>query len=414
MGHPDRWPHPVDYFLEACYYRHWFQWTVIPVKEKRSAVAWKQFQSRRPSMWEIRRLFRRPRVVTGVAVVGGWVSGSLAIRDFDSRHAYGEWALRNRRIADLCPTAITPRGLHVYFRLWRPAFISWTDGELRGTTGQYTLLPPSEGPGGVRYRWWHGDPKPSDFPLLDLHEAGFIDADHPPDGHRPVRRGRVTPPPESVDIRTSGRVTHSVLDLSESVPSGTLSAVLDSLPEGPGERNRSLFELARRLKRLPHLMDAPAADVELVVRQRFKLARPVIRTKDWKTSWLDFRNAWRNVRPPGGPDNAMELMRAAAAGELPYTAAGYGDEATRKLLAVCVALASEAAGGDFHMSCRIAQEVCGFGCQMTAARRLAAFVGAGLLELVKPGTGGTSRRLATIYRVRPDRAVTVRGSNAGS
>jgi hypothetical protein len=193
-----------------------------------------------------------------------------------------------------------------------------------------------------------------------------------------------------------------VLDGSEFGLVGVREVVVACLQDGPGERRERLFHLARCLKGLPQVADADPESLENVVRHWHRLALPFIRTKEWATSWKDFRAAWECVRYPAGRGPALELLTAAVAGELPDSAAGFTDVPTRKLLAVCRALDALGWQGKFFLACRTAARVCGFGSHMTAARRLQAFVDIDLIEIVEAGSGGTSKRIAASYRLRPD------------
>src|SRR4051794_2221366 len=86
------WSHPIDFLQEALVYRG-FGWSVLPCVRKKGAVGWKPLQKCRPTDKGIGRMFKRARQrVTGVAVVCGRVSGGLAVRDFDTREAYRQWA----------------------------------------------------------------------------------------------------------------------------------------------------------------------------------------------------------------------------------------------------------------------------------------------------------------------------------
>jgi hypothetical protein len=187
--------------------------------------------------------------------------------------------------------------------------------------------------------------------------------------------------------------------------SAVWGAIEASLPDGPGQRNASVFVLARRLRALPHLADADAADLEPVVRAWHRRALSVIRTKGWRITWADFRTAWANVRFPASECPARRLMEAAASGPEPLVAAGFSDPAVRRLVAVCVALqdAAEQWGGrHFFLSCRTAAAACGFPGEngyRTASRWLKRFVERGVLEIVERGTIGVASRKASCYRV---------------
>lgn len=184
-----------------------------------------------------------------------------------------------------------------------------------------------------------------------------------------------------------------------------------TLPEGPGQRHERLFELARRLKGLPHRSDAPAESLESVARAWWRVALNAIRTKEWEETWSDFRNAWETVRFPIGTGAVSEVIRLATAdpGPLPAGLArrpGADLELpVRKLHAACRALqtAAEMRGADtFFLSWRTAAFECGFKGEngyRTAGRWLERFVRANLLELVVRGIGGTKARLASEYRL---------------
>jgi hypothetical protein len=175
------WPQQLDYLQAALTFRH-FGWSVIPMNGKDPVGRWKWWQNHR--MWDQRLgvAFRWRPPVTGLAVILGKVSGWLACRDFDSREVYLNWARKHPDLAVACPTALTWRGAHVYFRNRDKIerFCKWADGELRANCRHYVVLPPSEHPRGGHYRWCSPEPVgPSAFPWLRLGETGFIDGDHP-------------------------------------------------------------------------------------------------------------------------------------------------------------------------------------------------------------------------------------------
>ena len=67
-------------------------------------------------------------------------------------------------------------------------------------------------------------------------------------------------------------------------------AIRETLPTGPGQRNRRVFDLARALQGM--FPDANPNDLEGYVRRWYMLALPYIRSKDYQESLHDFAYAW--------------------------------------------------------------------------------------------------------------------------
>jgi len=411
--------HKPDYLEEALIFRG-YGWSVFPTIGKRPAVSWKWLQSGRARDHEIGRMFRRRSGISGVAVVLARISGGLATRDFDTIESYKKWASRNQQLATLCPTVLTARGAHVYCRLWDETWATWEDGELRGSVKQYALLPPSEHPYGGRYCWLRSIPRISDFPRLLLHETGFIDDEHPP-RRMPSQMAKpwTRPARPTEDTQTEVCVTQEVLsmylpvDVSEVVVSEVavsevvvsevvVRVVMRCLPCGPGQRHACIFRLARCLKGVASLSTANSSELEAVVRHWHRLARPVIRTKDWNTSWVDFVDAWERLRYPIRDCPALELAPPWLLDDAPEQVLGYADEPTRRLFKLCRALDAQTGGEPFYLSCRTAQDICAFTNTMTASHRLKTFVDQGILDLIRPGTRSATKRKAATYKLRRD------------
>lgn len=98
--------------------------SVIPVRvdgSKQPVVSeWRTYQQRRPTPEELRKWFKG--TATGIAIIGGVVSGNLTRLDFDEGSAYDDW-LKQCEECDLgsvvaeCPLVETPRGgRHLYMR----------------------------------------------------------------------------------------------------------------------------------------------------------------------------------------------------------------------------------------------------------------------------------------------------------
>lgn len=421
---------PINYLQDALICRHW-GWSIIPVSGKGPALAeWTSRQTRRPTDRRLGQDFGS-RNVTGLGVILGRISDFLCCRDFDVVQSYLAWAAAYPHLAALLPTVQTYRGFQVYCRMFGEVWRVFEDGELRGTSKGYAVLPPSWHPEGIRYEWVGNYPAgPSSFPRLNLADTGFdIDFSRRTVSCAPgavvtsvalVRRPQSDQKPEQDSANTEQKkaknkktscVTRTAVRTSDDYggaaagrsatdadPTEVWEAVARCLPDGPGERHRRLFDLARSLKALAHLTDADSEALEGIVRRWHQQALAHIRTKCWATTWRDFRDAWMRVRFPMGSGPLDEAMRVALAAPMPPAVGGYTDEPTRRLLAVCAKLQEFAGDGPFFLACRSAKKLCGFTNHMTAARRLGKFVAEGILKLVKPGSGGTRFRRAADYR----------------
>lgn len=324
--------------------------SIIPVIGKQPACRWRHYQKERPSPEVVQKLFER-RGITGLAVVLGRVSGGLAARDFDDAGAYHTWAAENPADAKRLPTVQTARGFHVYGRLKEEVFIDLGDGELRADSGHYVLLPPSVHPDGPVYSWLN--------PL--------------PDGRLPLL-------PRSLTWKagSGGATTHQPRQHIACVPPAAVDAIEATLPSGPGQRNRRVFDLARRLKGIANLDTSPAA-LKAIVAEWHRLALPVINTKPFGETRSDFQVAWQRVKRPHGT-----TVRAAfdAARRKPLAPIDDSD-GLGVLAALCRNLGATC--GAFYLSCRTVEELFGVP-RMTAWRWLQAIQFHGVIEPVSTGT----------------------------
>jgi hypothetical protein len=149
-------------------------WSIIPIavgtKKPPKGIRWKQYQTRLPKEEELRWWFA-DRDDLGLAVIFGAVSGGLVCRDFDEVAGYRRWERAHPDLARMLPTVETPRGRHVYFQ----ALPEWhvfenlrpmENGEYRGDSGHYCLLPPSQHPDGSHYKWLVPLPE-GELPLIE-------------------------------------------------------------------------------------------------------------------------------------------------------------------------------------------------------------------------------------------------------
>ena len=342
-------------------------WSIIRTAPgtKKAVGKWTQFQNQPADESQIRTWFGKAKDY-GLAVVLGPVSGGLVCRDFDVQAAYDRWAAAHTDLATTLPTVATARGRHVYFRAAAVdlRFVDLRqidppeDGEYRGDSGHYCLLPPSRHPDGPQYIWLVPLPD-GPIPLVpDVRAAGFL-------------------PKASVNTEGAENTGNELIELAVSSASSVSSVYTDEekdqegitpdriervirecLPTGPGRRNRQVFELARGIKAMPELAGKDLEDLKPIVQRWHKLAMPIIKTKEFSETWIDFLQAWPRVKIPKGA-TMTTIMQKALEAPMPPVAERYEEERIQRLVALCYQLGREANGGKFFLSCRTAGSLLG-------------------------------------------------------
>ena len=289
---------PVELLLTAALDYAARGFCVLPVAGKRPACrSWKQYQQQRPDEETIRRWFSNARI-TGVAVVLGNISGGLTCRDFDLSTSYEIWKKRYGQYASQLPTVRTGRGFHVYFRSEFNSIRKLGDGELRGAG--ICVLPPSAHPSGRNYCW-----------LAPLSTASISEVD-------PRKAGLVACYTEGAEdtVSTVGAREHKTTQTTDAIE----RAIFSTLPARAGERNRAIFQFCRELKSIASLADADPRQLRHVVERWHLLAKPIIATKPFEESWIDFLKAWPKVKFPAGCGPLASILAKAKARTHP---AGY-------------------------------------------------------------------------------------------
>jgi hypothetical protein len=378
-------------------------WSVIPTAAKKALGPWKRYQATRPDEATLRRLFGRPGI-TGLAVLFGSASGGLVCRDFDRLLSYQSWAAAHPDLAAALPTVATARGRHVYFR-GPEGFADLGDGEYRGTSGHYCLLPPSAHPDGPAYAWLIPLPD-GDLPAIDPDAAGLR---RPWEGEC-CNTGDTEGAEDTDDTEVAAAPTPPLLlELSVlsvfSAPSvlqeeAVQSAIESTLPRSGGLRNRRLFDLARKLKAIPSLASADLPTLRPIIVEWHRRALPFIGTKEFTTSWGEFIAAWGKVKFPAGEGAIEEAFRRAMTSQPPAKAVALYDEPPILLLAtLCRELQHIAGRRPFYLDCRTAGRLLGIH-HTTAWRLLTVLCTEGILA---PGEKGSlATRKATEYRYVAD------------
>jgi hypothetical protein len=377
---------------------------VIPVNKNKKPLMrkWKQYQQKRPSEGELKSWFRR-NGVTGLAVMCGPVSGSLVVRDFDDESAYEDWRSAHRDLAAVLPTVRTDRGYHVYFTDSTDHIIGLTDGELRGAG--YVLLPPSRHPTGRTYRWVV--PLSNDSPpVLDPVKTGLL-----PAATASLNESRATPPCVGSDLMQQSRQRHTEhtedivvetairneADYPVELDAPIEQAIQDTLPKGVRQRNHAIFEFCRVLKAIPHLADPDPQNLRSIVQEWHRRAKPVIRTKAFEETWIDFLQGWPKVRFPKGTGPMDVALDRAKAAQPPPEALSYEQPALRRLVGLCRELQRGAGDGVFFLACRTAGRLLGVN-YSTAWRWLSLLESDRLLCVVERGQPGVYRATRFKYR----------------
>jgi len=361
--------------------------SLIPVVGKQPFVSsWKRYQSVRPPESEVRMWLAQPRV-TGIALITGTISSGLAIRDFDTSEAYANWKREHPDLAASLPTVKTKRGYHVYSRAEQPAFHKLRDGEYRADNGHYTLAPPSAHPDGGQYEWVV--PLSGELPVVPLSVWGIEN-----DACSRVGRGNVVGGAYS----TTGLIGNDCKGGPHYTPEDVIRL---TLPTNEGHRNSCLLRLAQGLK---FNCGLEFKDMKQWVRKWHERALPVIKTKDWRTTWHEFSAAVPGTTTPLGVHPMWKINLHVDAPDTPPAAkqalAKYqGLDRWERLIRLCVGMADDQ--GRFFLSTYDAAErlqIHGVKPAVTAWRMLKTLCKDGVLAEEKTGNAHRATRYRLVGR----------------
>ncbi len=243
-----------------------------------------------------------------VGIVTGAASGIVVI-DVDPRNE-GDKSIREltERLGKLPPGPVAKTGgggWHIFAQYpGRP--VKKPSGSAPGidikADGGYVVGAGSIHASGSAYTW-HVSPEKAPLPALPKTWLFWLNM-HPPDSllHATERTER-TESTESTerterteDDRGLHRNTEAIAggpvasQTDQSIDHLVENVIVESLPAAMGQRNRQVFELARALKAIPALADAPADSLQPYVRRwhTMGVAKQVIKTEPFEETWIDF------------------------------------------------------------------------------------------------------------------------------
>lgn len=351
----------------------------VPYGKKAAKIRWKKHQTDRVTKAQLTQWFSHQ---SNLAIVLGQVS-NVIVRDFDDSTVYQTWANNHPKLARAAPTVKTANGFHVYVRMDPIPDLRVTGiaaGELRGN-GSYTCAPPSLHPSGVRYEWCNDQ---RDFPAVDP-----ADLDLPPallyrsttEGDTGVQKPNGST--QITDAIREGGCFDSTL---------ANEVVCACLPTDVGQRERKLFELARRL--IPH--GPLQLEQALVVFDRWwDSAKDVVGTKKYEVSMNAFLRAIEKAEVP--LHDIVEICAQRAAKKpAPKWSLRFCQQA-QLLAGICRELQAINGQEPFFLSCRSAGRAIGTS-HTFANTLLSLFERLKRLDVVARGQPGG--KLATRFRYR--------------
>jgi len=288
------------------------------------------------------------------------------------------------------PTFQSKRGPHRLFA-WHPdldrigkAMVVYKGLEIRiGADGKgaHSLLPPSTTDGVIR-EWLvtfdECDPAPLPDAVIHRIISSRIQTE------RCVDLRGISAQRQCQTQANTLHVSHDLID----------AAILRTLPNRVGQRNRRIFDFSRELKAI-FPSDTPVSDLVSYVKLWHAKALPYIGTKPFEETWFDFGAAWRKRQTPAGRQPIVSAFELAQAADLPEMAKEFDQQPLRLLMALCRELQREAGSRPFFLACRAAAKLLGVH-HATTARWLNGLCRVGVLRL--ESEGNHDKRQARCYR----------------
>lgn len=144
------------------------------------------------------------------------------------------------------------------------------------------------------------------------------------------------------------------------------------------------------MKGISDLRDAAPMALEPYLRQWHRQSLPVIGTKPYEETLVDFLSAWPRVRFPGGAEPMQEVLARAKAATVPAEALEFEQHKLRLLVALCRELQATVGDAPFFLASRTAAKLLDVP-PAQAWRWLFLLEQKGILLVVERGSRNTNR-----------------------
>lgn len=213
--------------------------------------------------------------------------------------------------------------------------------------------------------------------LLPLYTLAF---------HRVIDSQELQDSQESQDLQSyrQGEEGEKEIDKDHDIKQNLSDLPPNCRPQKIGHRNRVLFDLARHLK--TKYPDSKSSDHRSLLEGWLQEHRPVIGTKDWATTWADFRNAWRKVKYLEGQGPLTQIFESIDMTKpIPQQLLQLGyDETIYKVVELCRLLSLNSPEGILFLGNRTLAGLIGVS-QPSAGDILRMLIEDGILELIEKG-----------------------------
>jgi hypothetical protein len=183
--------------------------------------------------------------------------------------------------------------------------------------------------------------------------------------------------------------------VSVSVKQWVEESIALTLPSGPGQRNRAIFNFARKLKAHPELKERSPVEMKRFVSNWFQAARSKVSGEhDFEDTWADFIYGWQHMKYADG-EGPMGLAWSRAISAVPPACAEGHKEVVVLLICLCRELQILSKDQPFYLACREAGRCLNID-RDTANKYLGMLAAEGILERTFKGT----RKRASEYFYR--------------